>query len=106
MRRTIAALTLTLAILGGLAVAASAQTDTDCSDYFSQAEAQAAYNADPTDPSGLDADDDGVACETNTVWAATPDPTVTPGAVGATASMAPAVRIDAGGGGCADGCSP
>src|SRR5688572_15532347 len=39
----------------------------DCSDYNSQAEAQAALRQDPSDPNVLDEDegpDDGIACET------------------------------------------
>jgi len=47
------------------APAALAQADTDCSDYASQAAAQAALRADPSDPNGLDADGDGIACESN-----------------------------------------
>ncbi len=39
-------------------------SDLDCADFASQAEAQATFNADPSDPNGLDADDDGIACET------------------------------------------
>ena len=44
---------------------ASAQEDEilDCEDFASQADAQAAYRADPTDPAGNDADGDGIACE-------------------------------------------
>jgi hypothetical protein len=38
--------------------------DLACSDFSSQAEAQATYDADPSDPHGLDLDLDGVACET------------------------------------------
>jgi hypothetical protein len=38
--------------------------DLDCSDFATQAEAQAALVAAPSDPNGLDADDDGSACET------------------------------------------
>lgn len=37
--------------------------DRDCPDFHSRVEAQAALDADPSDPAGLDADDDGVACE-------------------------------------------
>jgi hypothetical protein len=37
--------------------------DLDCADFATQAEAQAEYDADPSDPNGLDADDDGIACE-------------------------------------------
>jgi len=45
-----------------LAPAASAQ-DLDCKDFPSQAAAQAALEQDPSDPNGLDADNDGQACE-------------------------------------------
>lgn len=38
-------------------------SDLDCADFGTQPEAQAEYAADPTDPNGLDADNDGVACE-------------------------------------------
>ena len=37
--------------------------DLDCVDFATQAEAQATYDADPSDPNGLDADGDRVACE-------------------------------------------
>ena len=40
-----------------------AQIDLDCADFSSQEEAQAAYRTDRSDPNGLDADDDGEACE-------------------------------------------
>ena len=47
------------------APAALAQSgDLDCADFDSQAEAQAELGSDPSDPNGLDAEDDGVACET------------------------------------------
>ena len=35
----------------------------DCSDFDSQEVAQQVLEDDPSDPSGLDEDDDGVACE-------------------------------------------
>jgi hypothetical protein len=35
----------------------------DCADFASQANAQAALAAEPSDPDNLDADDDGIACE-------------------------------------------
>ncbi len=38
-------------------------TDLDCADFATQAEAQAVYDQDPSDPNGLDADFDGIACE-------------------------------------------
>jgi len=37
--------------------------DKSCLDFRTQAEAQAVFNADPSDPYGLDPDGDGVACE-------------------------------------------
>lgn len=40
--------------------------DVNCSDFSSQAAAQNAYeNSGPGDPNGLDADNDGIACESN-----------------------------------------
>ena len=58
--------------------ARSDEGDLSCSDFASQAEAQAAFDADPSDPYGLDLDLDGVACETPFVVpaerAATPEP--------------------------------
>ncbi len=41
----------------------SDENDLTCSDFASQSEAQAAFDADPSDPNGLDLDLDGVACE-------------------------------------------
>lgn len=38
--------------------------DYDCPDFETQQDAQAVYDDDPSDPHGLDADGDGVACET------------------------------------------
>ena len=37
--------------------------DRDCADFATQQEAQTAFDADPSDPERLDADGDGVACE-------------------------------------------
>jgi hypothetical protein len=37
----------------------------NCSDFASQAQAQAVLRADPSDPNRLDADRDGIACESN-----------------------------------------
>ena len=39
------------------------QGDLDCSDFATQAEAQAVLDADPSDPHGLDGEGDGVPCE-------------------------------------------
>lgn len=37
--------------------------DLDCDDFATQAEAQAVFDQDPSDPNNLDADNDGQACE-------------------------------------------
>jgi len=42
---------------------ALAQDNLNCSDFPYQEDAQAALNADPSDPNGLDDDNDGIACE-------------------------------------------
>lgn len=57
--------TLAAAVAGlALAAPAAAQApDLDCSDFATQGEAQAQLEKDPTDPHGLDADGDGIACE-------------------------------------------
>jgi LPXTG-motif cell wall-anchored protein len=39
--------------------------DLDCDDFDTQAEAQAEFDDDPSDPNGLDADGDKLACEDN-----------------------------------------
>jgi hypothetical protein len=36
----------------------------NCSDFSAQEESQAVYDQDPSDPNGLDRDNDGIACET------------------------------------------
>jgi hypothetical protein len=50
-------------VLALWATPASAQDDQNCADFPSQAAAQAHLRQDPSDPDGLDADNDGVACE-------------------------------------------
>jgi hypothetical protein len=47
----------------GAALAAGADVH-DCGDFEYQEDAQDVYDADPSDPNRLDADDDGLACET------------------------------------------
>lgn len=64
MRRLLFLATLCMAASLVFAPIALAQTDLDCSDFATQAQAQAEYDADPTDPNMLDDDGDGEACET------------------------------------------
>ncbi len=44
---------------------AQEDSDLDCADFVTQQEAQQVYDADPSDPNRLDADDDGIPCEEN-----------------------------------------
>ena len=59
---------LVAVVLGGGALvtalaAPAAAADLDCEDFASQAAAQAHLRADPSDPDGLDGNDDGLACQ-------------------------------------------
>ena len=61
---TTAACALTTAGVIGMGGFALADSDLNCSDFSTQEEAQAELDADPSDPHGLDGnDDDGLACE-------------------------------------------
>ena len=64
--------------------------DVDCADFPTQAQAQAVLVADPTDPNGLDGNDNGTACEDHVFpgapAAATPVPQVAPLPAGAVAA--------------------
>lgn len=51
------------AATGSGSTAQPSGTDLNCSDYSSQSAAQAALDADPSDPYDLDTDNDGIACE-------------------------------------------
>jgi hypothetical protein len=53
-RRLIVAIVAVLAMVTGLSYSASAQDLYDCSDFQYQEDAQAVYDADPSDPYGLD----------------------------------------------------
>ncbi len=68
MLRTLSGLLIALALVFGFTAPAGAQfVDYNCPDFVSRAEAQATFNFDPSDPYGLDGnDDDGQACETTT----------------------------------------
>jgi hypothetical protein len=90
----------TIAAIVPLADPAHAQTDRDCRDFAFQEDAQAVFDADPSDPNRLDEDqgpDDGIVCEAlprlgtgvispavpaSTPPPATPTPTTAPHASG------------------------
>jgi endonuclease YncB( thermonuclease family) len=70
MRRLLTALALLLAVMASTlavgVVPAQAFVDKDCADFATQAEAQAFFlAAGPGDPHRLDAEGDGLACESN-----------------------------------------
>jgi hypothetical protein len=50
-------------LTGLIASPAFAQDDLNCEDFTYQEQAQAVFDQDPSDPNGLDADNDGIACE-------------------------------------------
>ena len=52
-------------LLGGYPDGPAEMNDLDCVDFGTQADAQATYNADTSDPNGLDRDGDGIACESS-----------------------------------------
>lgn len=62
--RHIVTLAAALVALLVMAAPASATGDLNCDDFETQEQAQAKYDEDPTDPHGLDGNDqDGLACE-------------------------------------------
>lgn len=64
MRPSILTPVLTLVLVLLLAPTAMAQDDLNCDDFDFREEAQAKYDEDPSDPHGLDGNDnDGLACE-------------------------------------------
>jgi Excalibur calcium-binding domain len=64
LRSTAAAGVLLAATLSFGVTGTASAADLDCSDFATQAEAQAVFDATPGDPNRLDADNDGIACET------------------------------------------
>jgi hypothetical protein len=59
------AASLTAVVAAGLLLAPNTALALNCSDFVSQAAAQARLREDPTDPDRIDADGDGLACENN-----------------------------------------
>ncbi|MEV1293611.1 excalibur calcium-binding domain-containing protein [Pseudonocardia sp. NPDC049635] len=91
LRTLPAAALLAVAATVPLAGAAFAQ-DRDCADFASQADAQAALL--PGDPDRLDADNDGVACESYDYGAAS----TTTGEAATQVTATPVGGVEAGGG--------
>ena len=101
VRNAVAVTILTAGMSYPLAGVALAQ-DLDCSDFSTQAQAQAVYNQDPSDPNGLDADNDGLACEA--LPGAAPGSAETAANTGGQdTGAAPSGGVEAGAGGTAKG---
>ena len=91
--RIAALLTITLVAV----IPALAQEDLNCENFASQAKSQAALDADPSDPNGLDEDGDGLACEGVPHSLAEPDaagPLETPGPGTIVSSVTPPPGAD------------
>lgn len=106
MRTVFFRMLLAVAILMVMAPAAMAQDTLNCDDFEFQEDAQAEYDADPSDPHGLDGDDnDGIACESLPPRgdAGSTDTDTTEGAAGSDtgAGATPAGGIPTGAGGTA-----
>jgi len=105
LRSTAAAgVLITAALSVGFTGTANA-ADLNCSDFATQAEAQAAFNATPGDPNGLDRDGDQIACETlpgATAGAPTVSEDTTVIGSGQQVSTRPAGAVAAGDGSSAD----
>jgi len=98
-RRTTAATGVLFAAVLSLGFSGTAQAaDRDCADFPNQAAAQAAYDAVPGDPERLDADGDGIACESLAGGAAEDGTTFGSGQV----STRPAGAVAAGDGSATD----
>jgi len=109
---------LTIAVFGGGAGAAAQSGDLNCSDFATQADAQAELSRDPSDPNGLDRDNDGIACEGLPAGAGAPavtgdgedpmpvDAGVAPPPVDAGMEPAPSGGVASGFGGTATSVSP
>ena len=63
LQRILATSGLAVAASVMAAAPASAADQYDCPDFQTQSQAQKIYDQDPSDPNGLDRDDDGIACE-------------------------------------------
>ena len=62
-RTTVAAATVLAAAMSLPLAGVAAAQDRNCPDFTTQAEAQAVYNQNPSDPNELDQDNDSIACE-------------------------------------------
>jgi len=113
LRSTAVAAVLTVGLSVPLTGAALAADTFNCGDFATQAQAQAEFDKDRTDPNQLDGDDDGQACEDFTyspAAAAAPSAGQTGGSVGQVATR-PVGGVAAGDGSSAgrlgeDGSSP
>jgi hypothetical protein len=64
MRYFVVLLAVLAALVGASSAYATEGDEYDCEDFSTQQEAQATFSQDPSDPYGLDDDNDGKACDT------------------------------------------
>ncbi|MGH3930705.1 MAG: excalibur calcium-binding domain-containing protein, partial [Pseudonocardiaceae bacterium] len=79
-RTTLAGLSTSVvaaALFVGISGTALAAQDLNCGDFATQEQAQAVLDSDPSDPNGLDGDNDGIACE-SLPRSGTPEPSAPP----------------------------
>lgn len=98
--RSVAALVLAGGLVMMTGAPAYAVDDQNCDDFATQTDAQAHFNADPSDPDRLDANDNGQACEEFGYSGSSS------GSGGATDSAIPAGGTSTGFGGMADELAP
>ncbi|MEW1914231.1 excalibur calcium-binding domain-containing protein [Kitasatospora sp. NPDC085895] len=79
--------------------------DFDCSNFSTQEQAQAVFDADPFDPSNLDADNDGIACEA-LPHAVTADPAAGSSSAASAPASVPAAALQVPVGGVSAGTGP
>jgi len=95
--RLISATLLSLGLVVGTASAAGAQETLNCSDFQYQDDAQAALDENPSEPNGLDDDNDFIACESLPSRGSTPG-----GTAGDSDGQVPSGGVQTGFGGAAD----
>ena len=104
-RTAAAGVLLTAAFSLGFTGTAGAD-DLNCSDFATQADAQAVYDATPGDPNGLDQNGNGIACETLPTTDGSPAVTEDSTALAGQAAPTPTGGVAAGDGSSAEDGSP
>lgn len=78
---TIRTVSLVSAFAAGAILSTGARGNVDCGDFGTRTDAQAHLDADSSDPDGLDANNDGIACEDHDYPGGIASPGATPSAL-------------------------